>query len=125
MKKQSSRRIPYRVYKKLFADCEAHDYSKGTIVVEFPHDYLTSKFYIPEGWTSGANYISHYLGKTKSGLQVYEEIMYFSDGGCKYYDAYVTVGNVFLGGTQHSKQYIRSFDAALDWVKNKAAEYIA
>ena len=45
MSKAKSRAIPYRVYKKMFADCNAYDYHDGKITVDFPADYLASKMY--------------------------------------------------------------------------------
>lgn len=120
MKKQKSRLIPYRVYKKLFSDCPAHDYINGNIIVEFPEDYLRSKMYTPEGWHKGCNFVSKNFGRTPWGACIGVEVAQFSDGGCNYYDAYVTVGNVFAGGTQKGKQFFRSFDAAVNWVTETA-----
>lgn len=124
MAKQKSRAIPYRVYKKMFADCTAHDYNNGKITVDFPEDYLNSKMYTPEGWSEGGNYVSKLIGKAPNGYKVYVSVAQFADGGCKYYDATVTVGNTFMGGTMKQKQFIRSFDAAVAWAVQTAEEII-
>ena len=124
MCKKTERAIPYRVYKRLFPDCKAHDYSNGKITVEFPEDYLVSKMYIPDGWSRGGNWVGCSAGKTTSGYEVGINISEHSDGGCKYYDAYVTVGNVFAGGTQKSKCYNRNFQAAFDWATETAEKII-
>lgn len=115
MKKQKVRQLPYRVYKKMFSDCKAYDYNNGKITVELPDDYLKSKMYIPDGWRTmdGANWVR--TGFTdKYGYSVSAEIVWHSDGGCKYYDVYATRGNVFCGGSQKERQYIRSFNKALE-----------
>lgn len=113
MKKQKERAIPYRVYKKMFSDCPAHDYSNGKIIVEFPEDYLNSKMYTPNGWYKGGNYVSKQFGRTSYGSSVSVSVAQFADGGCKYYDVTVTIGNMFCGGSQKHKEFFRSFDAAL------------
>lgn len=117
MAKQKTRAIPYRVYKKMFADCPAHDYDpiKKKITVKFPEDYLNSKMYTPDGWYKGGNFVSKIIGKAPDGCNVSASVAQFTDGGCKYYDATVTVGNTFLGGTMKQKQYIRSFEEAVAW----------
>lgn len=120
MKKQKARSIPYRVYKKLFSDCPAHDYNNGNIIVEFPDDYLTSRMYTPEGWHKGSNYVSKSFGRTPWGASVGAEVAQFSDGGCNYYDVHVVIGNVFAGGAQKNKQFFRSFDAAIIWATETA-----
>lgn len=117
--KKKERTIPYRVYKRLFPDCEAYGYSGGKITVVFPEDYLNSRMYTPEGWSLSCNHIDCNFGRTAYGAQVWGTICQHSDGGCKYYDAYVSIGNTFAGGRQMSKQYIRSFEAALSWVNSK------
>lgn len=124
MAKQKARAIPYRVYKKMFADCPAHDYANGKIIVEFPDDYLNSKMYTPEGWTAGSNYVHCSIGRTSYGAAVACQVGQHSDGGCKYYDATVTVGNIFCGGIQKTKEYNRSFQAAVDWAVKTAESYI-
>lgn len=126
MAKQKSRAIPYRVYKKMFADCPAHDYDavKKKITVEFPEDYLNSKMYTPEGWYKGGNFVSKQMGKAPDGCNVSASIAQFADGGCKYYDATVTVGNTFMGGTMKQKQYIRSFEAAVAWAVQTAEKIV-
>lgn len=117
MAKAKSRAIPYRVYKKMFSDCPAHDYDAAnkTITVDFPEDYLNSKMYTPEGWYKGGNFVSKQMGKAPDGCNVSVSVAQFADGGCKYYDATVTVGNTFLNGTMKQKQYIRSFETAVAW----------
>lgn len=120
MARQKSRAIPYRVYKKMFSDCPAHDYENGKITVEFPEDYLSSKMYTPEGWYKGGNYVSKQIGRTSIGYQVSVSVAQFADGGCKYYDAAVTVGNTFMGGTMKQKCYIRNFDTAVAWAVQTA-----
>lgn len=77
MAKAKSREIPYRVYKKMFSDCNAYDYQNGKITVDFPVDYLESKMYIPDGWYSGANYVSKRIGRTTAGREVRAEIAAF------------------------------------------------
>lgn len=124
MKKAASRTIPYRVYKKMFSDCKAYDYKSGKITVDFPVDYLESKMYIPDGWYSGANYVSKRIGRTTAGREVRAEIAEHSDGGCKYYDAVVTVGNTFYGGSMRTKEFIRAFESAIRWAVETAAEYL-
>ena len=69
MSKAKSRAIPYRVYKKMFADCNAYDYHDGKITVDFPADYLASKMYTPEGWTAGSNYVSSRIGARFQGAR--------------------------------------------------------
>lgn len=123
MSKQKSRAIPYGVYKKLFPDCPAHDYNNGKITVEFPEDYLQSKMYTPEGWLHGGNYVICKIG-TAYGKEVWAEVAQYDDGGCKYYDATITVGNTYFGGSQKSKRFIRSFDAALEWAIKTAESLI-
>lgn len=120
MAKAKSRAIPYRVYKKMFSDCNAYDYRNGKITVDFPADYLVSKMYTPDGWNSGANWVSRRIGRTVSGYEVWAEIEEHSDGGCKYYDAFVTVGNTFCGGSMRKREFIRSFDAAIAWAVETA-----
>lgn len=124
MAKQKSRAIPYRVYKKMFSDCPAHDYNNGKITVDFPEDYLTSKMYTPDGWYKGGNFVSKQIGRSKSGSAVSVSVAQFSDGGCKYYDATVTIGNTFAGGMMRQKQYIRNFEAAVNWVVSTAEELL-
>lgn len=124
MKKQKERKIPYRVYKKMFSDCPARDYNNGNITVSFPEDYLKSKMYTPEGWCKGGNYVSKKFGLTSYGHSVSVTIAQFADGGCKYYDANVTIGNLFAGGTLKSKQYFRNFDAALAWGEQTACAFL-
>lgn len=120
MAKQKSRSIPYRVYKKMFSDCKAYDYSNSKITVDFPEDYLNSKMYTPEGWNRGGNFVSKHFGKNKCGASVDVSVAQFSDGGCKYYDVTVTVGNIFCGGRQKRKEFFRSFEAALKWATETA-----
>ena len=122
-KKQKIREIPYRVYKKMFPDCPANNYHDGKITVEFPEDYLNSKLYTPDGWNRGGNYIHKFAGRTCSGSAVSMDVAWFSDGGCKYYDVTITIGNVFAGGSMKRKQFIRSFDTALE-IANKMAEEV-
>lgn len=124
MSKLKSRAIPYRVYKKMFSDCPAHDYDNGKITVEFPEDYLNSKMYTPEGWYKGGNFVSKSMGKAPDGCNVSVSVAQFADGGCKYYDATVTVGNTFMGGTKRQKQHIRNFDAAISWAVQTAEKII-
>lgn len=124
MAKAKSREIPYRVYKKMFSDCNAYDYQNGKITVDFPIDYLESKMYIPDGWYSGANYVSKRIGRTTAGREVWAEIAEHSDGGCKYYDAVVTVGNTFFGGSMRTREFIRSFDAAIAWAVETAESFL-
>lgn len=123
MAKKNEREIPYRVYKKLFADCPSRDYRGGKITVAFPEDYLKSKMYVPEGWYRGNNYICKNFGRASGGLSIGANVAWYSDGGCQYYDVTITVGNVFCGGTQKTKQYIRSFDAAVRCAKEFAEEF--
>lgn len=124
MSKAKSRAIPYRVYKKMFADCNAYDYHDGKITVDFPADYLASKMYTPEGWIAGSNYVSSRIGRTISGREVRAEVAEHSDGGCKYYDAVVTVGNTFFGGSMRTREFIRSFDAAIAWAVETAESFL-
>lgn len=125
MKKQKERAIPYRVYKKMFSDCPAHDYKDGKIVVEFPDDYINSKMYTPEGWYRGGNYVSKQIGRTSYGYAVSVDVAEHSDGGCKYYDVCVSVGNTFLGGTQKTKEFFRSFDSAIEWGVQTAESFVS
>lgn len=122
MAKQKSRAIPYRVYKKMFSDCPAHDYENGKITVEFPEDYLTSKMYTPEGWYKNGSRVSKPMGKAPNGWAVYADVIQRADGGCKYYQAIVTIGNTFMGGTMKEKDFIRSFEAAISWAVQTAEE---
>lgn len=124
MKKQQTRAIPYRVYKKMFSDCPAYDYNNGKITVQFPEDYLSSKMYTPDGWYKGGNFVSKQMGKAPDGCSVSASVAQFADGGCKYYDATVTVGNTFIGGTIKQKQYIRSFKAAVEWAVQTAEHFV-
>lgn len=124
MAKQKSRAIPYRVYKKMFSDCPANGYDNGKITVEFPEDYLNSKMYTPEGWYKGGNYVSKQIGKAPDGCAVSVSVAQFADGGCKYYDATVTVGNTFMNGTMKQKQYIRSFESAVSWAVQTAEKIV-
>ena len=114
-----TREIPYRVYKKMFADCPARDYHDGKITVDFPADYLQSKMYTPSGWTKSNCQLFARLGIGKYGRSVNAKIIERSDGGCKYYEAYVTT----LTATNH-KDFIRSFQDAHNWCLSTASSYI-
>lgn len=124
MKKATSRTIPYRVYKKMFSDCNAYDYKSGKITVDFPRDYLESRMYTPDGWQAGGNWVSKLIGRTPAGREVRAQIAEHSDGGCKYYDAAVSVGNTFAGGSMRTKEFIRAFESAIRWAVETAAEYL-
>lgn len=123
MSKQKSRALPYRVYMRFFQDCTAHDYHAGKIVVDLPEDYIESKMYTPDGWNRNGNRISCEAGRTGYGTSVSIEITERTDV-IKYYEVYVTVGNVFCGGTQKSKTLIRNFQRAVDWATETAQGFI-
>lgn len=117
MQKKAERRIPYRVYKKVFPDCDAHDYEDGSIVVKFPQEYLTDKVVLPDGWHKGCNYVE----SPEDERCVYINISWYTDGGVKYYDAYVLRYNQFSPkGRRKDKQYFYSFAMAMEWAVNAA-----
>ena len=122
MKKAASRRIPYRVYKKMFSDCFTRDYDghSKSIVVDFPDEYLSSRAYVPDGWElvkgAGGRLERHYG-------RIFAEIISRTDGGCKHYDACLQRGNSvdpFGSYTEKDRDYFRSIESAVAWCDNTA-----
>lgn len=121
MKKQTSRRIPYRVYKKVFSDCPASQYENGTILVEFPQEYLDDKIYTPNGWLRFGNSIA----KPSVGDYDYRiDIIWGTDSGVRSYDVHCKGRFV----PSKSKKHFYSLQSAINWaleISQKAKENVA
>ena len=111
--KKTSRRVPYRVFKKFFPDCKHYDYSDGKITVDLPEEYLNDSKKVPDDYRKGGNYCFKYSadGNAKVEIRWYTDVI-------TYYEADYTYGRTKKGIYNQV-----SLDKTVEWCNTKLTEY--